>query len=141
MFSLAHYKPQLASRYVGFDRFFDDVHNFLSTTGSRSFPPYDIEQTEDGSTIVMAVAGYAKEDIKVTYNKSNHVLSIVGSKSAEAKSSAHKVFSAIASRNFSSNFVAADGMEPESVTLENGILTIKLKRTVTPEQEVVLEIK
>lgn len=129
MFNLAQYKNPLASRFVGFEDLFGDIDNFLENSRNwmRAFPMYDVVKADDGTSIQLAVAGYTKEDITVTFNKSNRLLTISGSKQKE--SSGEKVFSSLAARNFMRSFTLHNAVEVESAKLEHGMLTIKLKTT------------
>ena len=66
--SLANFFPNLESWAVGFDRpmrLLDEMSNAL-TGRNNSFPPYNIKQLgEDRYQIEMAVAGFAKKDLKI----------------------------------------------------------------------------
>ena len=54
---------------VGMDRMFRDLEQFSNSYSGTStgYPPYNIEQIEDGKWIIsMAIAGFGEGDIKVT---------------------------------------------------------------------------
>lgn len=127
MFNLAQYKNPLASRFVGFEDLFGDIDNFLENSRNwmKAFPMYDVVKSEDGTSIQLAVAGYTKEDITVTFNKSNRLLTISGSKQKEV--SGEKVFSSLAARNFMRSFTLHNSVEVEGAKVEHGMLTIKLR--------------
>ena len=78
--SLANFFPNLESWAVGFDRpmrLLDEMSNAL-TGRNTSFPPYNIKQLgEDRYQIEMAVAGFAKKDLKIELH--NNQLTIEGS--------------------------------------------------------------
>lgn len=140
MFSLAQYKNPLASKYVGFEDFFGDIDKFLENSRNwmKAFPMYDVVRSTDGTSIQLAVAGYGKDDISVTFNKSNGLLTISGSKQKEV--SGDKVFSSLAARNFTRSFTLHNTVEVESAKVQDGMLTVKLK-TVKELPEVVQTVK
>jgi molecular chaperone IbpA len=93
-----------------------------------NWPPYNIEKTgDDLYVITMAVAGFGPNEIELT-QKENTLL-VTGQKegSEEGKQYLHR---GIATRAFKQSFNLADYVKVESAKLENGLLTIKLKREV-----------
>lgn len=120
---------------------FEPLERLLERTAKSagdSYPPYNIEATEEGGiAIILAVAGFAKEEITVTVE--DHQLVIRGRQiEAGDKTFLHR---GIAARQFLRAFVLADGIEVKSAALENGLLRIILSRpTIQPSVKVV-EIK
>ena len=126
----------LLNRGVGFQTQFKFFEELLGATQSK-FPPYDILSTEeDEYEIRFAVAGFKKSDIEVTF--ANGVLTVKGDKDDESTDAYfHK---GIATRAFTQTFPLAEYVEVISAEMEDGILTVKLKRDI-PEELQPKEIK
>jgi len=111
---------------VGFDR----VPALLSLAMQREeggYPPYNIEKlNEDAYRIVMAVAGFGMDDIEIIAERNR--LAVRG----EVKDRGERVFlhRGIAARAFERQFDLADFVEVVGASLENGLLTIELKREI-----------
>jgi molecular chaperone IbpA len=114
---------------VGFDR----VSRLLGEALEREnagFPPYNIEKTgDDAYRIVMALAGYAKEDLEIT-TENNRLVVRGAAKGAPDKAYLHQ---GIAQRGFQRVFDLADYVVVTEAAMADGLLTIDLKREL-PEQ-------
>ena len=128
----------LGSPYLlGFDHLERLLERTARTAGD-SYPPYNIEAFDDGSLrIILAVAGFAKEELSVTEEDRQLV---VRGKQAEAdgKTFLHR---GIAARQFLRSFVLADGIEVTAAALENGLLKIHLARKQVQPSVRVVDIK
>lgn len=123
--------------FLGFDEI-ERVMDRVAKHGQDGYPPYNIEQLEDGSLrIIVAVAGFTKEDLSVTLE--DNQLVIRGKQSEEAERTfLHR---GIASRQFQRSFVLADGIEIGGAGLENGLLNIDLDRPKPTVQVQNIEIE
>ena len=111
---------------VGFDRMFDMLEN-LPSREDDSYPPYNIEKTgEDTYRIVMAVAGFAPEELSIT-TRENQLL-IVGKHAQDEQG--HYLHHGIGARAFQRQFSLADYVQVSDARLDNGLLAIDLKREV-----------
>jgi HSP20 family molecular chaperone IbpA len=120
---------------------FEPLERLLERTAKSaadSYPPYNIEATEDGGiAITLAVAGFAKDEISVTIE--DRQLVIRGRQNeAGGKTFLHR---GIAARQFLRAFVLADGIEVKSAALENGLLRIILTRPDVQPSVKVIDIK
>ena len=120
---------------------FEPLERLLERTAKSaadSYPPYNIEETEDGGiAITLAVAGFAKDEITVTVE--DRQLVIRGRQNeAGGKTFLHR---GIAARQFLRAFVLADGIEVKSAALENGLLRIILTRPHIQPSVRVIDIK
>jgi HSP20 family molecular chaperone IbpA len=109
---------------LGFDQF-ERTLDRISKAGSEGYPPYNIEQvSEDGLRITLAVAGFALDDLEI--QTEDNQLTIRG-KQVEDES---RVFlhRGIAARHFQRSFVLAEGIEVIGASLDNGLLSIDLRR-------------
>jgi HSP20 family molecular chaperone IbpA len=112
---------------------FDDVERALdrlSKAAGDGYPPYNIERlprSEDrGDTLrlILAVAGFAPEDLEVTVAENELV--IRGRKREEEGRTF--LYRGIAQRQFQKTFVLADGIEVGGAYLADGLLAIDLVR-------------
>lgn len=104
----------------------------IARSGNDSYPPYNIEQTSDYDfKIVIAVAGFTMEDLSVQIEQNQLVIrgKRDNSREDEEKSYLHR---GIATRQFHRSFVLADDIEVQEASLENGLLSIGLRR-IMPE--------
>lgn len=97
---------------------------------SDSYPPYNIEQYGENMLVIkLAVAGFKEEDLQIT-QEDNH-LTIVGCKgNPSQKEDVNIIYihKGISFRRFTKTFMLADGVEPLTSYLENGLLIIELKK-------------
>ena len=112
---------------------FDQLPNLLSYALERpeaGYPPYNIEKVgEDRYRIVMAVAGFSKDDISVIAERNR--LTVRGQlKDKTERTYLHR---GIAARNFERQFDLADYIEVEGATMGDGLLIIDLKRELPEE--------
>jgi molecular chaperone IbpA len=112
---------------VGFDRMsrlFEDAFSDVTP----GYPPYNIEKHgENDYRIVMAVAGFSANDVKVVA-KENTLL--VEGKQADKPNGTQYLHRGIAARAFERRFELADHIQVTGAKLENGLLVIELKREI-----------
>ena len=129
---------QLRPVTIGFDNVFDhfermmgDDHFFNGTTAN--YPPYNIVKTGDYTyDVELALAGFSKKDIDVTYEDSMlTVKSIQEAKTEDADGVLHR---GISKRFFSKSFTIADDVEVKGAELKDGLLRISLERII-PENK------
>ena len=119
---------------VGFDSFaslLDSVGGFENDTSTSTYPPYNIERTDENEyQISMAVAGFGKDDLTIEVKE--NALSVKGEKNAEdeEKSYLHR---GIAARAFERRFQLADHVEVSGADVKDGMLYVSLKREL-PEK-------
>ncbi|MBV8939153.1 MAG: Hsp20 family protein [Alphaproteobacteria bacterium] len=121
---------------VGFDRL-NQMLDAASKMDERTqpYPPYNITKTgEDEYQIVMAVAGFRKEDITITAQE--NVLTVSGAQSETLEDSGVAfLHRGIAQRNFERKFQLADHVKVKDASLEDGLLTLQLKREIPEESK------
>ena len=107
---------------------FEHLERLLERTaksGGDGYPPYNIEQTGDDSLrIALVVAGFGREELNVTVEDRQLVIRGKQSENGD-RNFLHR---GIAARQFQRAFVLAEGIEVTGATLEDGLLTIELKR-------------
>src|SRR5215204_5277719 len=111
---------------VGFDRLFDMLDQTARAESPPNWPPYNIERTsEDDYRINMAVAGFSPDEIELVQKE--NTLFVSGQKHPEAEG-VQVLHRGIANRGFKQTFDLADHVKVVSADLQNGLLTIELKR-------------
>jgi molecular chaperone IbpA len=107
---------------------FDQVSSLLSHALEREdsgYPPYNIEKCgDDQYRIVMALAGFGKDDIDIVFEQNR--LSVRGQK--QEGNDARYLHRGIAARPFLRQFDLADYVEVVEATMGDGLLVVDLKR-------------
>jgi molecular chaperone IbpA len=113
---------------VGFDRLANLLDTALrSDNVSTGYPPYNIEVTGDERyAVTLAVAGFSEADIDISVE--NGVLTVRGRKDDDAERKF--LHQGIANRAFERKFNLADFVEVTGASLENGLLTIALRKEI-----------
>jgi molecular chaperone IbpA len=113
---------------VGFDRLFDFI-NKTSASTADDYPPFDIEKEgEDRYRICIALAGFGPNEVEVVVQE--NALTIRGQKEHGTEPEERYLHRGISSRSFERRFQLADYVQVESAQMENGVLSIALKREV-----------
>jgi molecular chaperone IbpA len=97
---------------IGFDRLFDMLDQSARGEPSANWPPYNIERTSEDD-----------------YQKEN-TLFVAGHKNADQEPGGEILHRGIATRSFRQSFNIAEHVKVTGAKLENGLLTIDLKREV-----------
>ena len=121
---------------VGYDHVSQMLNNaFKIDERAMSYPPYNIAKlSEDDYEIVMALAGFTLDDLRVVVE--NNVLTVSGAQQAnaedEGKTYLHR---GIATRSFERKFTLADHVKVTDAHLVDGILTLTLVREIPEESK------
>ena len=113
------------NRSIGWDNLFED---FARPTGS--FPPYNIIKREEGAEIQLALAGYSKDDVSVTFQDGVITISSDGSQDEDVQ----YAYKGIAKRKFTSKFSLGQYYEIHHVSMKDGMLHI-FAAEVLPEEK------
>lgn len=109
---------------IGFDRLANLIESAASN-GNAGYPPYNIEQLGDNDyRISMAVAGFTQEELELSFQE--NLLTVKGNKQADTER--HYLYQGIAERGFERRFQLADYVIVTEASLDNGLLSISLKR-------------
>jgi molecular chaperone IbpA len=112
---------------IGFDRLFELLDRTAHFEPNDGFPLYDIEKTsEDAYRVTLAVPGFAPDEISVESQPNLMVVS--GQRSTDR--GGQYLHRGLAARSFERRFDLADFVEVKGARLENGLLTIELRREV-----------
>ena len=117
---------------VGFDNIFAHFNDTLEYTAnqSQSYPPYNINKLDDLNwEIEMALAGFGKDDIEISY--ADNQLTIKSDLDKDEKDDKSKtVHRGISKRQFTRRFTLADEVVVNSAELKDGMLVVDLEKIV-----------
>ena len=121
---------------VGFDDMFNHFDHMVDhlphMTAANSYPPYDIVKTGSFTyDIQVALAGYSKKDISISFE--DNILKIESVKSKDEKEVEDNegvLHRGIAKRNFSKGFTIADDVKIIGAELKDGLLKVSLEKIV-----------
>jgi HSP20 family molecular chaperone IbpA len=123
---------------LGFDRF-EEALERVSKASTDGYPPYNVEQTNDGRLrITLAVAGFAEEDLTIQVEDRQLV---IRGRQAEEDEGTVFLHRGIAARQFQRSFVLAEGLEVLGAALDNGLLHVDLARPPAESRVRTVEIK
>jgi len=120
---------QINRRLIGGEDFFTTFVNNEIT----GYPPHNIiKDGENRFELVLAVAGFSTDEIKITVE--NNKLAVDGIKNEEVFTNEREyLYRGLAFRNFRREFQLTDYIEVENAEFKDGLLTIRLIRNV-PEK-------
>ncbi|MGB8274795.1 MAG: Hsp20 family protein [Alphaproteobacteria bacterium] len=122
---------------LGFDHF-ERALDRISKVSSDGYPPYNIERVgEDALRITLAVAGFTPDDLNVTVEDNQLVIS--GKRADEDER--EFLYRGIAARQFQRSFVLAEGIKVAGAALDNGLLSIELHRPTAESKSRTIEIR
>ena len=101
---------------VGFDRLFDALENSFRAETQDSYPPFDIRTGEDSYRINIAVAGFRPDEIDITAQQNQLVIS--GQRTEKDEEGVEYVHRGIAARAFERRFQLADYVEVRDADYE-----------------------
>lgn len=110
------------------------IESFLGFSGftnsgpetSRSFPPHDIVEDTDGNiSVIMALAGYPKDDISIEFD--NNILTVSG-KGTKYSDGTKIMRSGISYKDFSISWTISNHYEISTASMDNGLLSITLTK-------------
>ena len=110
---------------IGFDQIADLLERVSTHEGGQSsYPPYNIEKTEeDGYRISIAAAGFSEADLEIEVKENTLNVSAQKPKAEDKRTYLHR---GIATRAFERQFHLADHVRAVGASYENGMLHIEL---------------
>ncbi len=112
---------------IGFDRLARLADTASAAASAQTYPPYNIEKVGDDSyRLVMAVAGFAEQDLEITVR--DNTLVVTGRVAEQP--GAELLHRGIAGRAFERRFALADHIQVEDASLSLGLLHVTLRRVV-----------
>ena len=122
--------PELMDRIqkngIGMDDYLDRFFNLHETT--QNYPPYNLVQVNNvESRLEIALAGFKKEEVHV-YTEYGKLF--VEGKKKDKETGSEYVHQGLAQRSFNRAWTLSDDYEVRDVSLEDGLLTVKLGKVV-----------
>ena len=117
--------------FIGFNRELSRL-NTAHQTNSQSYPPYDLlKLDEDTYRLSLAIAGFTKEDLKISIDNGTLVIKgeIVEVIDAEV------VHKGIAGRKFVRSFALGEYMEVTGAEMKDGMLHINVDRIIPEDKK------
>lgn len=127
--------PTLFDYFLGFDDVFRS--NLNTELKSPAFPPFDLYEEEGNTILEFALAGYSKENIKVTVE--NSTLKIAANKEKPRNTTGKYLHQGIALRSFYKQFALSENAVVNSAEFKDGILKIAIS-VVVPDAKKPLQI-
>ena len=130
---------QLRPVTVGFDPLFDRFErmfndDFFTNQIPQNYPPYNIVKTGDYTyDIELALAGFGKKDIDVSYEDSVITVKSIH-ETKEDKEEDGVLHRGISKRHFTKSFSIADDVEVKGAELKDGLLKISMEKII-PESK------
>ncbi len=111
---------------IGFDRLASLLEQRAES--QPSYPPYNVELlAEDKYRIVMALAGFTRDEVEIVAERDT--LHVTGRKQKDATERTY-LHRGIAARDFEQRFQLANHVKVTTASFDNGMLTIDLVREV-----------
>ena len=139
---------QLRPLSVGYDDVFDHFESMFNhkydSISLPAYPPYDIIKTGKYTyDIQVALAGYGKKDIDVSFE--NSVLTIKSVKDKDEKEVEDNdgiLHKGIAKRMFTKSFTIAEDVEIKGAELKDGLLVVSMEKVIPEHKKArTIEIK
>ncbi|MDU1089941.1 MAG: small heat shock chaperone IbpB [Leclercia adecarboxylata] len=118
----------LLRQWIGFDKLASALQ---STTESQTFPPYNIEKSDDNHyRITLAVAGFSQQNLDIQLEGTR--LTVKGTPE-KPETETKWLHQGLVTQPFSLSFTLAEHMEVTGATFNNGLLHIDITRNVPDE--------
>ena len=118
------------SAFIGFDNLLADME-YATKHANDHYPPHNIiRESEHEYTIELAVAGFAKEDIKVEQKERS--LKITGEYKSKGRDVIHR---GISTRNFKRQFRLSEYVQVIGASFRDGLLAVTLKLEIPEEKQ------
>ena len=116
---------------IGMEDYFDRIFTQYETTSN--YPPYNlISLTNTKSLLEIALAGFRKEEVNV-YTEDGKLF-IEGQKE-DKETETNYLHKGLAQRSFTRSWTLSEDTEVESVTFEDGLLRITLRKIIPEHHE------
>jgi len=137
---------QLRPLSIGYDDVFDHFESMFNhqydSINVPNYPPYNIVKTGKYTyDIQVALAGYGKTDVDISFENSVLTIKSVKDKDEEeVKDNDGVIHKGIAKRMFSKSFTIAEDVEIKGAELKDGLLVVSMEKVI-PEHKKARTIK
>ena len=139
---------QLRPLSIGYDDVFDHFESMFNhqydSINVPNYPPYNIVKTGKYTyDIQVALAGYGKTDVDVSFENSVLTIKSVKDKDEEeVKDNDGVIHKGIAKRMFSKSFTIAEDVEIKGAELKDGLLVVSMEKVIPEHKKArTIEIK
>ena len=139
---------QLRPLSIGYDDVFDHFESMFNhqydSINVPNYPPYNIVKTGKYTyDIQVALAGYGKTDVDVSFENSVLTIKSVKDKDEEeVKDNDGVLHKGIAKRMFSKSFTIAEDVEIKGAELKDGLLIVSMEKVIPEHKKArTIEIK
>ena len=139
---------QLRPLSVGYDDVFDHFESMFNhqydSISLPNYPPYNIVKTgKYNYDIQVALAGYGKKDVDVSFENSVLTIKSVKDKDEEeVKDNDGVLHKGIAKRMFTKSFTIAEDVEIKGAELKDGLLNVSMEKVIPEHKKArTIEIK
>ena len=139
---------QLRPLSIGYDDVFDHFESMFNhqydSINVPNYPPYNIVKTGKYTyDIQVALAGYSKKDVDVSFENSVLTIKSVKDKDEEEVEDNDGVLhKGIAKRMFSKSFTIAEDVEIKGAELKDGLLVVSMEKVIPEHKKArTIEIK
>jgi molecular chaperone IbpA len=113
---------------------YDTLSRFVEPMKVNNYPPHNIVKDGDRYSLILAVAGFSREDLTVSIDKGQ--LNIKGDRVFTSMSpEAVMLHQGLAFREFDRSWQLGEYVEVTNVTLENGLLTVQLEQQIPEDKK------
>ena len=117
---------RITKNSIGMDEYFDRL---FAQQQQSNYPPYNLVQLSDvESRLELALAGFKKEEVHV-YTQDGKLF-VEGTRDSSEDEESTFIHRGLAQRSFTRSWTLSDETEVGSVTFENGLLTVTLRKIV-----------
>ena len=139
---------QLRPLSIGYDDVFDHFESMFNhqydSINVPNYPPYNIVKTGKYTyDIQVALAGYGKKDVDVSFENSVLIIKSVKDKDEkEVEDNDGVLHKGIAKRMFSKSFTIAEDVEIKGAELKDGLLNVSMEKVIPDHKKArTIEIK
>ena len=139
---------QLRPLSIGYDDVFDHFESMFNhqydSINVPNYPPYNIVKTGKYTyDIQVALAGYSKKDVDVSFENSVLTIKSVKDKDEEeVKDNDGVLHKGIAKRMFTKSFTIAEDVEIKGAELKDGLLIVSMEKVIPEHKKArTIEIK
>jgi molecular chaperone IbpA len=128
--------------FIGADKFADrmaeTVQLLANTATNGTYPPFNLKKTDDNVYVIeMAVAGFGKNDLEMTLQDNQLLISGKTTIDTLTEDGVNQTFlhKGISDRPFSRSFTLADNVVVNNAALVNGLLKIWLEHIIPEDKK------
>jgi molecular chaperone IbpA len=126
--------PQMVTRYIGFEKLFEDLQTMTDSSSIDKYPPHNIIKVNESQYFIeLALSGFSKNEIEIILKE--NVLTITGQKKELTKDEvSNYLYRGIGTRSFTKKFQLSDTIVVLGSSYIDGVLKIILENVI-PESK------